>query len=523
MKRAAIILSIVAVILVITIPGGAFFLGSSIQSYSEEAVAEANTYISPAIGQLSLPVYNKGLMSSGVVSRLDIEGEEDDSSLALNHTVYHGPLAFTPHGVKLGYAYVITTLNREAFPEELNEGINEIYGEEEPFVITSLVNYAGGQTIGIDITEVNYKKDTISIRFDGGGGQFDANANGITTGNLDLTALSLRNDSEVDSEDFIVRLKDSNFTIDSSSDNTMTSKGIMGGLEWRFANEDDGNPFTISMGELTMESSQTWVSEGSSLMLGSSSTAVPNVKFRSGEEFDLSINNLAVTTDTTSDGSMMTAEVIYSVGGMTTDMPIPEEFKLYSDMAGEGAELSFQATLPISLMEDLTELQQKVSKAQFSNPSGDLPPELEEELFKMIDGAIKSVSKGTGLGLGLRLGGGETETSVLADVSYMGAKTMIEQKTILELIKALEIKVGLNLPAAIIESTPALEEQMMPLLATGSIVQRGSSLSMDAELKDGVLKTNGEVNPMLEQMTPLLMGEIPWEEFMQRMRTGLTQ
>ena len=522
MKRTAIILSIVAVILVMAIPGGAFFLGSSIQTYSEEAIAEANTYISPAIGELSLPVYNKGLMSSEVVSRLDIEGEEDDSSLALNHTIYHGPVAFTPHGVKLGYAYVITTLNREAFPKELNEGINEIYGEEEPFEITSLIDYTGGQAIGISITEVDYKKDTISFRFDGGEGQFNANANGITTGNLDLTAFSLRNDSEVDSEDFIVRLKDSNFTIDSSSDNTVTSKGVMGGLEWRFANEDDGNPFTISMGELTMESSQTPVSEGSSLMLGSSSASVPNVKFRSGEEFDLSINDLAVTTDATSDGSMMTAEVIYSAGGVTTDMPIPEEFKLYSDMAGEGAEMSFQATLPISLMEDLTELQQK-AKAQFSNPSGDLPPELEEELVEMIEGAIKSVSKGTGLGLGLRLGGGETETSVLADVSYMGSKPMIEQKTILELIKALEIKAGLNLPAAIIESTPALQEQMMPLLATGSIVQKGSSLSMDAELKDGVLKTNGEVNPMLEQMAPMLMGEIPWEEFMQGMRTGLTQ
>ena len=523
MKRTAIILSIVAVILVIAVPGGAFFLGSSIQSYSEEAVAEANAYISPAIGELSLPVYNKGLMSSEIGSRLDIEGEEDDSSLALNHTVYHGPVAFTPHGVKLGYAYVITTLNREAFPDELNEGINKIYGEEEPFIITSLIDYTGGQAIDIDITEVDYKKDTISFRFDGGEGQFNANANGITTGNLDFTAFSLRNDSEVDSEDFIVRLKDSTFTIDSSSDNTVTSKGVMGGLEWRFANEDDGNPFTISMGELTMESSQTPISEGSTLMLGTSSASVPNVKFRSSEEFDFSINNLAVTTNTTSDGSMMTAEVIYSAGGVTTDMPIPEEFTLYSDMAGEGAEMSFQATLPISLMEDLTELQQKANKAQFSNPSGDLPPELEEELVEMIEGAIKSVSKGTGLGLGVRLGGGETETSVLADVSYMGAKPMIEQKTILELIQALEIKAGLNLPSAIIESTPALQEQMMPLLATGSIVQKGSSFTMDAELKDGLLKTNGEVNPMLEQMAPMLMGEIPWEEFIQGMRTGLTQ
>ena len=44
---------------------------------------------------------------------------------------------------------------------------------------------------------------------------------------------------------------------------------------------------------------------------------------------------------------------------------------------------------------------------------------------------------------------------------------------------------------------------MMPLLATGSIVQKGSSLSMDAELKDGVRPMEKSI---LEQP-----GEIPWD------------
>jgi len=492
MKRTAIILSILAVLLLIAIPGSLFFLGSSIQSYSEEAIAEANSYLSPAIGELTLPVYNKGLMSSEVISRLDLVAEEEDASLAMNHTIYHSSVAFTPHGVKPRDACIITTMNREAFPEELVEGINEIYGEEEPFVITSLIDYSGGgQDIGTNITEVDYKEGILSFQFDGGEGQFQMNSSGVTSGGLDLTAFSLRNDSEDDPDNFIVLLKESNFTIDSTSDNTVTTKGVMGGLEWRFANEDDGNPFTISMGELTMELSQTPASDGSALMLGSSSVFVPHIKFRSGEEFDISINELAVTSEATSSGGMMTAEIIYSAGDVTFDMPIPEDFKLYSDMAGEGAEMSFQATLPISLMEDLIELQQRANKAQISVMNGDLSPEFEKELADTMESAMKSISKETNLGFGLRLGGGETETSVSADISYMGSKPMMEQ--------------------------------MMPLLAIGSIVQNGPSLSMDSELKDGVLKTNGEVNPMLEQIAPMLMGEILWEDLMQGMQSGLTE
>ncbi|MDB3941871.1 hypothetical protein N9406_13015, partial [Verrucomicrobiales bacterium] len=66
-------------------------------------------------------------------------------------------------------------------------------------------------------------------------------------------------------------------------------------------------------------------------------------------------------------------------------------------------------------------------------------------------------------------------------------------------------------------------EQLMPLVATGAIVQNGSSFAMDAKLKEGTLETNGQVNPILDQMGPMLMGEISWEEMFQGMREGVTQ
>ena len=88
------------------IPGGAFFLGSSIQTYSESPHPHSR--------------YNKTSTTHSITAQ--------------------GRLAD-------GYAYVITTLNREALPE----GINEIYGEEEPFEITSLIDYTSlGIKIGFD-------------------------------------------------------------------------------------------------------------------------------------------------------------------------------------------------------------------------------------------------------------------------------------------------------------------------------------------------------------------------------------
>jgi hypothetical protein len=54
-------------------------------------------------------------------------------------------------------------------------------------------------------------------------------------------------------------------------------------------------------------------------------------------------------------------------------------------------------------------------------------------------------------------------------------------------------------------------------------VQNGSSFAMDAKLKEGTLETNGQVNPILDQMGPMLMGEISWEEMFQGMREGVTQ
>lgn len=524
MKRTAITLSVVAVILVIAIPGGAFFLGSAIQTATEAAFAKANTYLSPQVGELSLPVYNKGLMSSEVISQISLNNdEEEDLSLALNHEIYHGPVAFTPDGVKVGYAYVITTLNRDVLPEELVAGMGDVYGETEPFKITSLVDYAGGQKIDINIAGVDHKDGTLTFRFDGGSGSFKANSNGITSGNMELTPLSLRNDSKEDSEDFIVRIKGSSLSIGSTGGSTMEMEGVVGGIEWRFAGGDLFDPFTISLGELTLLSSQTAISEGSSLMTGTSSASVPSLKFRIGEDFDLSINDLAVETTSTSNGGMLTAEVVYSAGGITSGMEIPAEFSLYSDMAKEGAEVNLHATLPVSIAEDFAKIQQQVQMAGFSQPEGDMPPEVEKELADAMENAVKGITKGTNIGLGVRLGGGETETSVAADFSYMGSKPMVEQKTILELIKSLEVTAKVNLPGAIVESNPMIMEQLTPLVATGAIVQNGSSFAMDAKLKEGTLETNGQVNPILDQMGPMLMGEISWEEMFQGMREGVTQ
>jgi uncharacterized protein YdgA (DUF945 family) len=115
----------------------------------------------------------------------------------LVNEIYHGPLAFTPNGMKIGTAHVITTLDIESLPEETRKEVAEIFAGKEPLVITTDASFGGNRTSNITLAAVNHDKDGSEIRFDGGTGRIEASAdNSRIEGHLTIQPVSVRMDDD---------------------------------------------------------------------------------------------------------------------------------------------------------------------------------------------------------------------------------------------------------------------------------------------------------------------------------------
>ncbi|MCB1093578.1 MAG: DUF945 family protein, partial [Verrucomicrobiae bacterium] len=113
--------------------------------------------------------YARGFLSSEAVTKISPKGEEETEgkSLSLKHQIFHGPLAITPEGVKPCHSYIVTTLDADALPEEVAEGITKAFGDAEPVTIRLVAEFDGSVSGVIEVPAVSWSEGGNSGRFGG--------------------------------------------------------------------------------------------------------------------------------------------------------------------------------------------------------------------------------------------------------------------------------------------------------------------------------------------------------------------
>lgn len=516
MKRPILLVAVVISVIVLLLFGGYWFLSSATESGIRSYFAGGHPFQG---AKMDLSSYEKGLFKSRATSSINYGSEEE--SIRLVNEIYHGPVAFTPNGMKVGTAHVITTLDIGSLPEEARKEVAEIFAGKEPLVITTDASFGGDRTSEITLAAVNHDKDGSEIRFDGGTGRFEASAdNSRIEGHLTIQPVSVRTEEEGSSVRIRIEQSHVRFKNDSGANDLEADVGAM-----KFSMKEGDQGFEI--GGLGIRSSFSPAAPESKVMLGSGTFTVPTFQIEWTEEGtdgkgNAEMKGMSVEVRSSEANGLVTTTSDYQVESLAIASAALESPTPYLDELGKGMQFTAKATLPREILEDFGTFQEslRASAGAGSFASSDLSEEQSREMFQLVEKAVRKIAAGTGFEMQIRAGSPEGGSRATLAYSYQGTRPLTAQKTYLEVIENSEVRVEARVPKSYFESSPEIAGQLQGILAMGAIKEDGPSYASVLALKAGQLTANGEPFPLLENFLPLLSQEIPWDAIFAGMQAG---
>jgi len=124
-------------LLLATWGGTSWLISNQVEKHYEQAIGQANTRLRQALPffEVAPTRFDKGLFKSTAQSRITLHGEAEDEGIPLTHVIYHGPVMFTPMGIKTGSSYIVTTLDLDALPAERRAVLARAAGGKPPLTI----------------------------------------------------------------------------------------------------------------------------------------------------------------------------------------------------------------------------------------------------------------------------------------------------------------------------------------------------------------------------------------------------
>ncbi|MBL9160716.1 MAG: DUF945 family protein [Verrucomicrobiales bacterium] len=517
MKRPIIVVvAILAFVLLLTFGGYAFL--------SHTTEAGIRSYFAgdhPFEGaQMELSSYEKGLFKSRATSSIAIAPGEE--AIRLVNEIYHGPAAFTPNGLKIGSAHVVTTLDINSLPEEIRENVAEIFAGKDPLVITTDVSFTGGRTSAVTIASIDHEKDGMEIRFDGGDGRWEASAdNSLMVGNLTIQPLSMRMNEEEGG--IRLRMDQSTFQM-KNTDGAVAVEGNVGGM--KLAIKDEGDQ-SVEMGGLLIRSSFSPAAPESKVMLGSGKFSAPLLKVEwtgEGEEkSNAEMKGLSIEMRSSETNGLVTSTADYLVESLAVSSPSIGSPAPYLDELGKGMQFTAKATLPREILEDFGAFQETMRSATVQDSdsaASELAEEQAREMARLLEKSVRKIGAGTGFEMLLRAGSADGGSKASFSYTYQGARPLTSQKTYIEVIENSELQLEASVPKAFFDASPEIAEQVQGMLAMGAIKDSGAVYASTLALRAGQLTANGEPFPLLENFLPLLSQEIPWDTFFAGLEAG---
>lgn len=517
MKRPILLVAVVISVIVLLLFGGYWFLSSATESGIRNYFAGAHPFQG---AKMDLSTYEKGFFKSRATSSVNYGSEEE--SIRLVNEIYHGPLAFTPNGMKIGTAHVITTLDIESLPEETRKEVAEIFAGKEPLVITTDASFGGNRTSNITLAAVNHDKDGSEIRFDGGTGRIEASAdNSRIQGHLTIQPVSVRMDE--DGSSVRIRIDQSHAQFKNASD-AIALEANVGAM--KFSTKEEGDQ-GFEIGGLEIRSSFSPAAKDSKVMLGSGTFTVPTFKVEWTEEGaagkgSAEMKGMSIEVRSSEANGLVTTTSDYQVDSLAIASAAPDSPMPYLDELGKGMQFTAKATLPREILEDFGAFQETLnaSAGAGSFASSDLSEEQAREMFQLVEKAVRKIGAGTGFEMQIRAGSPEGGSRATLAYSYQGARPLTAQKTYIEVIENSEVRVEARVPKSYFESSPEIAGQVQGILAMGAIKEDGPNYASVLALKAGQLTANGEPFPLLENFLPLLSQEIPWDAIFAGMQAG---
>ncbi|MCF6311882.1 MAG: YdgA family protein [Verrucomicrobiales bacterium] len=193
MKRS---LLLIPLILLALWAGTTWIIGSYTQSGFDIALEKVNQQLAatPAQTSISQDSYSRGFLSSQAITKIShaSKAESEENDVFLKFQAWHGPLMFTPKGLKFGNQYVIVTLAKDQLPEKICEKIEAGFKGKEAFEIAIFSGFDGQVDVEASISPFSSdEKSNTTLQFEGLTGQISTDHQGsFAKGSLKFGALT---------------------------------------------------------------------------------------------------------------------------------------------------------------------------------------------------------------------------------------------------------------------------------------------------------------------------------------------
>lgn len=450
---------------------GVVFFGRAASSKVDDQIAEINTVLL----EHTLPVsinkhfYESGFLSSQSRIQLSIARDNREALVVeVDLDIYHGPLMWTPDGLKLGAYYIAFTPNMSFLVDENKEAKEflDSFAERKPLNGHFLLGLWGGQNVGLELAPFTFSEDGQSVNLESGViGTFS-------------------------SDDDFSRLK---------------STVKFGALS--FEDKNEALTLNIAPSALTMDITEFYAG---SMLTGELEYTLDSVITRSkGSESRIEGITLNSVNDKNDVGLYGSGHFI--LNSLTSDdenfkaaFSEPLSFRLDIDYEG----LNEQATREFAVVNQT--LNRQMYAALLSDKgASDFEALNEENLQTYMLAMAALVEQGLKFDYGFTLGKGDASAGVDIAFEWVDADGLMDKKTFRQVLAACQVDVKARVDNAFFADTNLKDMAQIPVMS-GYAVATEQGIESHADFNRGELLLNGKPVPYQEQMGAALDTELPW-------------
>ena len=401
--------------------------------------------------------FDKGLFRSEASSKITLRDDStgDDDALYLKHRIYHGPLMFTPMGVKLGSTYIVTTLDLDRLPGERREAIEKATGGKPLITVGMLTGTSKDFDLDVDVSpvEISADADDVTIRFDGMEGTVK---------------------SDFDGSYLKGELRNGRIAIDGN----------------------DEHRFEMAPATITFDIDQMY---RGTVLSGTSSLSTPELALTGPGGIDIRGRNIRFTSNTRQNGGETTdAAVSLATDPITVDLP-PKQIRL------DAAAIAFDTRIEGMKTEQLKKLVDAGARLQNLDPEALKNGEaaLDEELLDYLESIVGLLQPGLGSSTRFDFSTpkGKLDTELVLD--YADARPAVELATLRDLLSALDGKLDIVADEALLAQLSLDRLAEIPV-AMGFAVSENGKIRSQITIRNGVISINGAQTPFLDMLGPIL-------------------
>ena len=492
-----ILLSAVLIIPVLW-AGLTLFASNKTEAVFDENITEANKKMAEEFPFITFEKksFEKGFTSSTAKSEMTLnkevlamfDGGDEPIKLAMNHTIYNGPVMMTPNGTKMGGSYIMTSIDQESLSDEVKEMIKLVFDGKEPIVSGTLIGAGDSVKVDMEIAPMSFNNekflaltgeedsgsDDVDISFAGMTGHFTTNKEGTSLkGAFNLGAMEM--------------------------------KGIDDGEAIHMVN-------TASVAEFDIDE----LYKGT-ILDGTFEMTFPEILF-TAEGTEVTMKGFKIVSTAEDENGLFGGYGIMDIDKLLIKSPeMPVEFpesKIHLKFGMKG----FDRASVIKLIDLGQEMNSAQMKLIGNTMSGN---ELDDTTMESMVGSagsyyvalIEMVKPGVEITTDLELSNDTGKSAVNFGLNYADTKKLLDLKTIREVILALNGQLKISIDKSMIAGTPAEEAIGMPV-AMGFAVDKGEAYEAVADLASGELKVNGEPMPVLDMMGGMIDQPIPWDDIL---------